>query len=130
MASREGVAGALVASVVEGGVLYFFRVYLWCVCRVGFVDLVGNVMGMKSQVPAAKHEALYQELLAVLKNHRHEAVTPVELLALMSNLVGKILAMQDQRIMTVPMALDIVMKNIEIGNGEAQAGLMDSKGSA
>lgn len=76
-----------------------------------------------------KHEALYQELLAVLKKHD---LPSIELLAVMSNMVGKIMAMQDQRRMTVASAMELVARNIEEGNRQAVAGLRDrpAEGSA
>ena len=40
------------------------------------------------------------------------------MLALSAHLVGQIIAMQDQRKMSPAMAMEIVAKNIERGNGE------------
>ena len=67
------------------------------------------------------HETLYQELLAVL---RRANLSNVELLAIASNMVGKILAMQDQRRYTPETAMEIVIKNIEEGNRQAIAALV------
>lgn len=74
----------------------------------------------------ARHEAMYQELLVVLGKYDLPAK---ELLAVTSNMVGKILAMQDQRTMTVAGAMEIVSRNIEEGNRQAVAGLQRPEGS-
>lgn len=64
-----------------------------------------------------RHQAMYQELALVLKKHA-EKMTAREVLAVLSNMVGKALAMQDQRTTTKHQALRIVQRNIEIGNAQ------------
>lgn len=57
---------------------------------------------MKGRIEKATllHEAVYQDFLDCLK--RHAATLPAEeILALVSNVVGKIIAMQDQRTMNL-----------------------------
>lgn len=61
------------------------------------------------------HEAFYLDAVELLKKHS-EHLSAREMLAIASNLVGKIVAMQDQRTTTPTQAMDIVAKNIEIGN--------------
>lgn len=76
-----------------------------------------------------KHEALYQELVAVLKKHG-ATLTPEELLAIGANMVGKLIAMQDQRVTSPERAMNIVMENIKLGNEQAIAAVMNTRGSA
>jgi hypothetical protein len=62
-----------------------------------------------------EHEVAYHDLLALLRKHS-DKVSDVELLAIAANMLGKILAMQDQRTMTMQRALKIIGENFEIGN--------------
>ena len=65
----------------------------------------------------AKHEIAYQELNALLKKLADEHnVTAVELLAIACNMVGKLIAMQDQRTMSRDRAMRILAVNVEVGN--------------
>ena len=66
-----------------------------------------------------KHEAFYQDLCAVLKKHSDVPVD--EMLAVTSNFVGKLVALQDQRKMSPALAMETVSRNIEEGNREAIA---------
>lgn len=86
---------------------------------------------MKSTVhiAARHHEVAYEELNDLLKRHAAQ-LSPVEILAIAANVVGKLIAFQDQRTMTVDLAMKIVGKNIEIGNAQAQRELMQTVGSA
>ena len=52
-----------------------------------------------------------------------------ELLAVAANLVGKLVAMQDQRTMTPAEAMEIVAMNIEHGNKQVLDQLAASRGS-
>ena len=78
-----------------------------------------------SRIKIAKpeHEATYAELVALLR--RHPEVEAIELLAIASNIVGKVLAMQDQRRYTRETAMKVVMINIETGNKQAIDDLMN-----
>lgn len=67
------------------------------------------------------HEAAYQDMIAALAKH---GLSGMEMLAVASNLVGKLVAMQDQRKITPAQALEIVAKNVEEGNKRAIAGLL------
>lgn len=75
-----------------------------------------------------EHEIAFQALNAMLKElcDKHD-LSNVELLAVASNMLGKILAMQDQRHMSVDRAMRIIRINIEIGNAQAVAALRDAK---
>jgi hypothetical protein len=74
-----------------------------------------------------QHEALYQELIAVIKKYN---LDPPEILAVTANLVGKVLAFQDQRTMTPTQGLKIISANIELGNRQATSELSNTKGIA
>src|SRR6185436_9166864 len=63
----------------------------------------------------AEHEVAYQELAELI--HRHaDSMTALEVLAVAANIVGKLVALQDQRTITAEQALEVVARNIELGN--------------
>ena len=75
-----------------------------------------------------KHEAAYQDMIAALRKHD---CSPIEMLALIANLCGKVIALQDQRRITPDDAMKIVALNIQLGNQQAIADLAQSQeGSA
>lgn len=80
-------------------------------------------MGANTARP--EHEAAYQDVCALLSRHA-DKLSAVEVLAIASNLVGKIIAMQDQRRMTPKDAMKIVKDNIEEGNRQAMEHLRSS----
>jgi sulfur transfer protein SufE len=84
---------------------------------------------MSVRVSKPEHEVLYQELVALLRRHGDE-MSAEEMLAIGANLLGKLLAYQDQRSMTRERGLEIIIKNIELGNQQAIDEVMHSKGSA
>jgi hypothetical protein len=85
--------------------------------------------GLMSIVAAKKiHEEAYQDVCVWLKKYEH--LPPRELLALMANLLGKMIALQDQRTMTPEQAMEIVATNMQHGNQQVVDELMASKGSA
>ena len=57
------------------------------------------------------HEVVYQDLTALVAKHAGK-ISSLEILAIASNMVGKILALQDQRTVTPALAL-IIQRNIE-----------------
>ena len=75
------------------------------------------------------HEVVYQDLTALVAKHASK-LSSLEILAIASNMVGKILALQDQRTVTPALALEVVQKNIEKGNQQAVAELSQTKGNA
>ena len=77
---------------------------------------------------SAEHEATYQELAALLQRHSH--LTALEILAIASNMVGKIIAMQDQRTVSTEMAMEIVNRNIELGNAQIISRIHQTQGHA
>ena len=83
---------------------------------------------MKAIAPSAAHRAFRTDAIELLRKHAG-ALDAKDMLALSSHLVGQIIAMQDQRTVTREIALEIVMRNIESGNGEVLAELGKSVGS-
>ena len=83
---------------------------------------------MKSVLPTPQHEAFMGDLKAAIA--RHPRLTPPEMLALTAQLVGNLIALQDQRRMTPDMAIQLVSENIEIGNRAVIDGLHSTKGNA
>lgn len=80
-------------------------------------------MGMHITRP--EHEVAFQDICALLTKYAGD-LSAEEMLAVASNLVGKIIAMQDQRCMTPEDAMKIVQNNIEEGNRQAVEHLRDS----
>lgn len=76
-----------------------------------------------------EHEVAYQDLCALVSKHAAK-LSALELLAVASNMLGKLVAMQDQRTTTRDKALDVVIKNLELGNVQVLEQLKDSKGAA
>lgn len=65
------------------------------------------------------HEVAHQELTDLLKRHADEGdLSALEMLAVAANMVGKLIALQDQRVVTPGQALDVVTANIKIGNAQ------------
>lgn len=83
---------------------------------------------MSKRAANRRHEAFYQDLATLLKKHAGH-LSALEMLAIASNAVGKIVAMQDQRTVTPAMAMDVVARNIELGNEQTIAELMNSTGA-
>lgn len=66
-----------------------------------------------------EHEITYQELTALIAKHTVSGkLSSLEVLAIAANMVGKILAMQDQRKITPAKAMEVVAKNLELGNAQ------------
>lgn len=76
-----------------------------------------------------EHEVAYKDLCDLISRHADKTST-LELLAIASNLVGKLIAMQDQRTMTVDMAMEIVRLNIANGNEQVLQSILTTKGRA
>lgn len=86
---------------------------------------------MSARVHKAKpeHEVAYQELTALVSKHA-DKLTPLELLAIAANMIGKLIALQDQRKVTPALAMETVAKNIEAGNEQALREVRATKGRA
>ena len=78
---------------------------------------------------AAEHQVAYEDLCRLLGRHK-EKVTPMELLAIAGNMIGKLIALQDPSVMNADMAMQIVMVNLEAGNKEALAASLAQQGHA
>lgn len=85
-------------------------------------------MKIRTRTTSPVHEAVYQDFAAVLKKYEH--MPAEEMLAIASNLVGKLAAMQDQRRYTSEAVMEIISQNLQAGNAQMIAELMNSKGSA
>jgi hypothetical protein len=85
---------------------------------------------MNKRVAKQEHEVAYQDLVDLVRKHA-DKMSALELLAVAANMVGKLVAMQDQRTTTPDMALRVVSDNLEAGNREVIGALLaNSKGSA
>lgn len=86
-------------------------------------------MKTKATKPTAAHQAFRNDAVELLRKHGAHLRSD-EMLALAAHLVGQIIAMQDQRIMTQEMATQLLISNIELGNKEITDALDDTKGNA
>lgn len=86
-------------------------------------------MKTRLHTPAPEHEIAYQDICVLLNKHAGK-LDALEMLAVASNMLGKLVAMQDQRKITPSMAMEIVAQNIESGNQQVLAQLAQSKGRA
>jgi hypothetical protein len=84
---------------------------------------------MSLHLARPEHEVAYQDLVLLIRKHA-DKMTALEILAVGANMLGKLVAMQDQRTVTPDMAMKIVAENIEYGNKEVLAQLSQSKGTA
>lgn len=78
---------------------------------------------MKKKDTTPDHEVAFADILALLAKHG-DKISALEILALASNVVGKLLALQDQQTMTPQAGLELIMRNIEVGNQQAIAELI------
>lgn len=83
---------------------------------------------MKSRAPTARDEALKQELIALID--RNSDVDPEDMLAIAAQLVGMLVAHQDQRKVNSAQVMEAVMRNIEEGNTRILVSIMNAKGTA
>lgn len=83
---------------------------------------------MKTVQPTAAHLALLDDLKGAIAKHPH--LTASEMLAITSQLVGNLIALQDQTKVTADMAMELVCRNIESGNMATLAQLSETRGDA
>ena len=74
-----------------------------------------------------EHEIAFQDVVALVEKHAGK-LTSLEMLAIASNMVGKIVALQDQRYVTAQKAMDVVAENIQNGNKQVLDALINAKG--
>lgn len=84
---------------------------------------------MSVKIAKKEHEVAYADLCALVNKHA-DKLSAMELLAIASNMLGKLIAMQDQRKISPDMAMEVVAQNIELGNQQIMALIANSKGSA
>ncbi len=82
---------------------------------------------MTIQKANPEHEIVYQDLCALVNKHA-DKVSSLEILAIASNMVGKLVALQDQRNITPALAMETVAQNIEYGNKQVLDQLAQAKG--
>ena len=80
-------------------------------------------------LPQPEHKELYKDLCELLKKFS-DKLTSEEVLAIAANMLGKIVALQDQRTMTREKALKIIIANLELGNQQVIAELSNTKGNS
>ena len=84
---------------------------------------------MSLHLAKPQHEIAYQELIALVNKHAGH-LDALEMLAVASNMVGKLVALQDQRKVTPAMAMKVVALNLEQGNKMVIDQIQQSKGQA
>lgn len=84
---------------------------------------------MKSVAPNEQHRAFRKAVEAAIVEHG-KTLDAMELLALLSHLVGQVVALQDQRKVTPAMAMEVVQSNIEQGNREVIDDLLNTTGGS
>jgi hypothetical protein len=67
--------------------------------------------------------------MCALVNKHADKLTSLELLAVAANMLGKLIALQDQRTVSPEAAMGVVTRNIEYGNKQVLEQLEKSKGS-
>jgi len=72
---------------------------------------------MKNITPTKDQLAMRNDIIELLRKYKH--LRADEILAIVSNMVGQIIALQDQRKMTPEMAMKLVVANIQAGNETA-----------
>lgn len=70
---------------------------------------------MSTRTAKLQHEAFYQDLAELLRKHTAD-LPAIEMLAVAANMVGKLVALQDQRTITPEIAMKTVAENIQAGN--------------
>lgn len=82
---------------------------------------------MSLHLAKPEHEVLYQDLCKLVGKHG-DAISAQEMLAVAANMLGKLVAMQDQRTMSPALAMEIVAQNLEHGNKMVLDQLLHGKG--
>lgn len=84
---------------------------------------------LKSMPTIPADQALRDDIQALIKRHL-DPDTPERVMAIAAMIVGQVIALQDQRMMTRAMVMDLVVANIEVGNQAVIALLQNTKGTA
>jgi hypothetical protein len=80
---------------------------------------------LKTYTPTPEIQALMADLKAALA--KHPQLMAVEMLAAVAQLCGNLTALQDQTVLTSDMVMEIVARNLEVGNAAAVNGLRNAK---
>lgn len=64
--------------------------------------------------PTGIHQTLFTDFTEILRKYEH--LSKPEILAIASQIVGMLIALQDQRTMTSEIAMAIVTENLQMGN--------------
>lgn len=94
----------------------------------GIADRLRDLGKMSVHLAKPEHQVLYQELIQLV--NKHPGVSALEFLAIAANMVGKIVAMQDQRTCTREYAMLTIAENVEAGNRQVLEEMQKTKGSA
>jgi hypothetical protein len=62
-----------------------------------------------------EHQVAYDDIVALVGKHAAK-LSAIEILAIAANLVGRLLAMQDHKIVSPEVAMEIVIQNLQAGN--------------
>lgn len=84
---------------------------------------------MSLKIAKPEHEVAYQDLCQLVNKHA-DKMSSLELLAVAANMLGKLVALQDQRTTSPSMAMEVVAQNIERGNLQAIEQVQQTRGSA
>lgn len=87
------------------------------------------MMLTKNTLIKPQHTAFRNALVNVYREHG-KGLDAQEMLALAAQLVGQLLAIQDQRRVSVEMCMEMISANIEAGNAQAIAELQKTGGNA
>ena len=75
-------------------------------------------MSIVSKEPTPEMIQARQEMIEVLKKFG-DSIQPLDQVAVIAYTLGQLMALQDQRTVTVPMLIELVQINIERGNQDA-----------
>lgn len=84
---------------------------------------------MSLKLAKPEHEVAYQDICQLVNKHASK-LTALELLAVGANMLGKLVALQDQRTVSPSMAMEVVAQNIEHGNKQILDQISQSQGRA
>lgn len=84
-------------------------------------------MNTKLTSPSPAHLAYRHAIEQAMRDHG-ATLQAHELLSITAHLVGQLIALQDQRVMTPAMAIELVQSNMEQGNREVVESLLNSTG--
>lgn len=84
-------------------------------------------MGINRREPTQDHLDFMRDLKATIAVHQH--LSAEDMLAVVSQLVGSLVALQDQTKSSPSMVMEAVAQNIEVGNRMAIDVLTNTKGN-